>query len=391
MKVTQVYELLNNVVGEVTGKTDLVQEDLSNVIDVGNEIIDTDNVDNYVKKLVNHIGKVIFDDRIYRGNVPSVIMDSWEYGSILEKITADLPKANVNNSWELEDGKTYNQDIFYQPEISAKFFNSKVTFEIPISFSQRQVKESFKSKSQLNGFFSMIFTSVENSMTLQLDNLVMRTINNMIAETIVDDLAETKKPGKVELKTTESGVKAINLLKLYNDNTGENLTKDMAYTNESFIRFSSYIISLYKDRLTKVTTLFNVGKKERFTPKDKSVVVLLSDYARATDVFLNSNTFNNELVKLPSYETVPYWQGIGNSYDFKDVSRIHLKTPNNYEVEVSGIIGVIFDVASIGVTNLDRRVTTNFNAKGEFYTNFYKMDSGYFNDLNENFIVFFIG
>lgn len=388
MKISQIYELLNSTVEEITGRSDLVLEDLSNVVDVGNEIISTDNVDNYVKKLVNHIGKVIFDDRVYKGNVPSVLMDSWEFGSILQKITADLPKAQENESWNLQDGKTYNQDIFYQPKVSAKFYNSKVTFEIPVSFTETQVKESFSNKEQLNGFMTMIFNAVENAMTLKIDSLVMKAINNMTAETMLNELKDVD-TGTIDL--AKSGNKAINLLKLYNDQYGTTLTADKAYTDADFIRYSSYIINLYKDRLTKVSTLFNIGEKERFTAESDLSIVLLSDFASASNTFLASDVFNKDLISLPNFETVPYWQGSGLNYGFNDVSKIHVKTASNEEVDVSGVIGIMFDKRAVGVANLDKRVTTNYNAKAEFYTNFYKLDAGYFNDLNENFIVLFIG
>ena len=386
MKINQIYELLNTTVEEITGQSDLVLEDLSNVVDVGNEIISTDNVDNYVKKLVNHIGKVIFDDRVYKGNVPSVIMDSWEFGSILQKITADLPQAQENDSWNLTDGESYNQDIFYQPKVSAKFYNSKVTFEIPVSFTERQVKESFSNKEQLNGFMSMIFNAVENAMTLKIDSLVMKAINNMTAETMLNDLS-----GAEGIDLTTTGNKAINLLKLYNDQYGKTLSVDEAYTDADFIRYSSYIINLYKDRLTKVSTLFNVGEKERFTAESDLSIVLLSDFASASNAFLASDVINKDLITLPNFETVPFWQGSGMSYGFDDVSKIHVKTSSNEDVEVTGVLGVMFDKRAVGVANLDKRVTTNYNAKAEFYTNFYKLDAGYFNDLNENFIVLFIG
>lgn len=390
MKVQQVYELVNTTVQEIMGESVIVQEDLSNIVDVGREIISTNNLDNYVKKLVNHIGKVVFDDRVYRGSVPSVLRDSWEYGSILEKITADIPEAQENESWNLVDGQTYNQDVFYQPKVSAKFFNNRVTFEVPVSFTELQVKESFSNKEQLNGFLSMIFNAVEKAMTIRLDNLVMRAINNMTAETLVDDLYNEDDD---ELDLTVSGVKAINLLALYNAGKAgtEQLEADEAILNPDFIRFASYTISLYKDRMSKISTLFNIGGKERFTPADDVVTVLLSDFSSAVDVFLQSDVFNKELTSLPKHETVPYWQGSGTDYSFEDVSKIHVKTSSGKVVEASGILGVMFDVNAVGVANLDRRVTTHYNAKAEFYTNYYKMDAGYYNDLNENFIVFFIG
>lgn len=391
MKVTQLHTLVNAVTQEILGETGVVAEDLSNVVDIGKTIIDSDNVDNYVKKLVNHIGKVVFVNRLYTGGVPSVLMDAWEYGSILEKISADLPEATINETWALEDKKDYSPDVFYKPSVSAKFFNSKVTFEIPMSFTEIQVKESFSSKEQLNGFISMLTTSIENSMTVKLDALIMRTINNMTAETLVAELNTADEGQPVVIDTTATGVKAVNLLKLYNETVTTALTADNAITDPDFIRFATYQISMYSDRMSKISTLFNVEKAERFTPKDLQHVVLLSDFAKASEVFLKSNTDHAEMVALPKHETVPYWQGSGLAYSFDDVSTINVKTASKADVNVKGILGVIFDRDALGVSNLDRRVTTNYNPRAEFYTNFYKFDAGYYNDLSENFVLFFIG
>ena len=391
MKVTQLHTLVNAVTQEVLGETAVLQEDLSNVVDLGKSIIDSDNVDNYVKKLVNHIGKVVFVNRLYTGGVPSVLMDSWEYGSILEKISADLPEATINETWALEDKKDYSPDVYYKPSVSAKFFNSKVTFEIPMSFTEIQVKESFSSKEQLNGFISMLTTSVENAMTVRLDALIMRTINNMTAETLVAELNTAASGQPVVIDATKTGVKAVNLLKLYNATVTKPLTKANALTDPDFIRFATYQISMYSDRMSKISTLFNVEKAERFTPKDLQHVVLLSDFAKASETFLASNTYNAEKVALPTHETVPYWQGSGVGYGIDDVSTIDVKTSAGNVVKMSGIVGVIFDRDALGVSNLDRRVTTNYNPRAEFYTNFYKFDAGFYNDLSENFVVFFVG
>lgn len=385
MKVEQIYSLMNTVTGEILGKADIVKEDLSNVVDVGTEIFNQSSVDNYVKSLVNHIGKVIFVNRPYAGNAPSVLMDGWEFGSVLEKIQADIPKAVENQSWELTDKQEYKQDIFYKPSVSAKFFNKRVTFEVAMSFTDRQVKESFSSAEQLNGFLSMLYNSVEKSMSIKIDSLIMRTINNMIAETIKSDYA-----GSLTDLTQKSGVKAVNLLYLYNTKYTKTLTAEQAITDADFIRFASYTISLYKDRLSKISTLFNVGGKERFTAGEYLHTILLSDFVSACGVFLQSNTFNKEMVALPNAERVPYWQGSGTDYSFAKTSDINVTCASGEDIAVSGVIGVMFDRDSLGVSNLNRRVTTNYNAKAEFYNNYYKFDAGYFNDLNENFVVFFM-
>ena len=385
MKVEQIYSLMNTVTGEVLGKADIVKEDLSNVVDVGTEIFNQTSVDNYVKSLVNHIGKVIFVNRPYAGNAPSVLMDGWEFGSVLEKIQADIPEAVENESWNLVDKQEYKQDIFYKPSVSAKFFNKRVTFEVAMSFTDRQVKESFSSAEQLNGFLSMLYNSVEKSMSIKIDSLIMRTINNMIAETIKSDYA-----GSLTDLTQKSGVKAVNLLYLYNHKYTKTLTAEQAITDPDFIRFASYTISLYKDRLSKISTLFNVGGKERFTAGEYLHTILLSDFVSASDVFLQSNTFNKEMIALPKAERVPYWQGSGTDYSFAKTSDINVTCASGEDIAVSGVIGVMFDRDSLGVSNLNRRVTTNYNAKAEFYNNYYKFDAGYFNDLNEIFVVFFM-
>lgn len=378
MKVTQLKDIVNSATSEVLGKTDVVNDDLSNLVDVGNEIFDTDNVDNYVKKLIDRIGQVIFVNRLYAGGVPSVLMDSWEYGSVVEKISADMPEADENDSWQLQNGKTYSQDTFYQPKVSAKFFNSKVTFDVKLSFTTQQVKESFSNVNELNGFISMLETGVKNSMTVKLDGLIMRTINNMTGQIL----------------NRANGLQKVNLLADYNKMTGQTLTADKALMDKDFLKFASLTIKKYQARITKMSTLFNAGGKARFTTTDNLHTVLLSDFADSAEVYLMSDTYHNDTVSLPNHETVPYWQGSGKSYAFDDISKIDVKidagdkTPK--QVTQTGILGVMFDTNALGVSNLNQRTTTSYNARAEFYTNYYKMDAGYFNDLNENFVVFYI-
>lgn len=395
MDVKQIYQLINSVSGEVLGKTDIVAEDLTGIVDLGTEVFNQNEVDNYVKSLVNHIGKVIFVNRPYAGKVPSVLMDNWEFGSVLEKISADVPEAEVNDTWNLVGGKTYSQDVFHKPTVTAKFFNSKVTFEVPVSITERQVKESFSSAAQLNGFISMIYAAVEKSMTIKADALIMRTINNMIAETVLaDSVAFGGSAGNLTGANLASAstARCVNLLKLYNDKTGAEtpLTAAKAITDPDFIRFASYVMGTYADRLQSISTVFNVGGKERFTPKDMLHVVLLSDFAKAAQTYLYSDTFNRGDVLLPQAETVPFWQGSGQNYEFASTGNINIKESGGKDVEISGVLGVMFDRDALGVCNLDRRVTTNYNAKAEFFNNYYKFDAGYFNDTNENFVVFFI-
>ena len=387
MNVKQIATIMNDVTGTILGKNNIVSEDLSNIVDVGKEILDTGSVDNYVRTLVDRIGKVVFVNKAYKGSAPSVMMDGWEYGSILEKISCELPTAEENESWNLQDGHEYKQDIFHAPKVSAKFFNKKVTFEVDMSFTEMQVKESLGSAEELNGFMSMLVNAIDKSMTIKMDSLIMRTINNMIAETVRNSFTAITD----NVYSSVTSTKAVNLLKLFNDKFGQTLTAEKAITSPEFIRFASLTMSLYRDRMSKISTLFNVGKKERFTAPDALHTILLSDFESAANVYLQSGTFHNELTAMPSAETVPYWQGSGTAYDFSSVSSIDVKVGDKATaIKLSGILGVRFDRDALGVTNISRRVTTNYNAKAEFFNNFFKFDAGYFNDLNENFVVFFV-
>ena len=383
MKVAQIYDIVNTITKEVLGDTAVVNEDLSNIVDVGTQVFDANATDAYVRKLTNQVGKIVFVNRAYSGVVPSVLMDGWEYRSVVEKVRGELPEATENESWELTNGTSYDPNVFYQPTVTVKFYNSKTTFEVPVSITEKQVKQSFQNAEQLNSFISMIYNEVDKSMTIKIDELVMRTIDNFIAETVHAEY------GSAALNT-KSTTKAVNLLKLYNDKFNTELTADKALTTPEFIRFASLIMGTYINRLARISKLFNIEKKSRFTPADKLHVILLNDFVMAADTYLQSDTYHNEFVKLPEASVVPYWQASGQNYDFADISKIDVKDSNGDTVQVTGILGVMFDHEALGVCNIDRRVTTNYNPKAEFFSNWYKFDAGYFNAFDENFIVFFV-
>lgn len=387
MEIRQVYNLVNAATREALGQDVVLNEDLSNTVDIGDRVFNANAMDKYVKSLVNHIGKVIFVNRLYEGAAPSVMMDGWEYGSVLQKVSTGLPEATINETWELQDGQSYDPHIFHAPRgVEAKFYNKYVTFEVDMSFTEEQLKMSFSNAEQLNGFVSMLYTSVENTMTVKLDELIRRTINNMICETLVNEYTSASTLG------SKSGAKAINLLYLYNNTVnagGTPLTKEKAMTTPEFIRYAAYMIKLTHDRMKTMSTVFNVGGQPRFTPKDLSHIVLLSDFASGADVYLQSDTFHNELTKLPNAERVAYWQGSGTDFSFGQVSKIDV-TSQNGAMATDGILGVMFDRWALGVSNVSRKVTSQYTPNAEFFTNFYKYKAGYFNDLNENFVVFFI-
>ena len=384
MQVSQIFEIVNDALKQTDGNLPLLQEDLSNIIDVGNSIFNANSFDNYVKKLVDRIGKVVFVIRPYSGLAPSIYMDSVIWGSVTQKISSAVPEAVENESYELVNGATYDPNQVNLPDVYVKFFSKYVTFEVDRTITERQLRSAFTGVAELDGFISMIFNEISKAFTIAIDNLIMRTINSAIADTLYKDYNSGTE------FTGASHTRAVNLLYLYNQRYSTTLTAAQAVTTPEFVRFASYYMALYSDRLSRVSTLFNVGETQKFTPKEEQHFILLSEFARSADVFLQSDVYHNELTAITKYEVVPYWQGSGADYAFDSTSAINVISGSGNTVTASGILGVMFDRYALGVTNIEQWVNTQYNAKADFINYFYKYKAGYFNDLNENFVVFFV-
>ena len=384
MEMKQIYGIINTVSQEVLGESALVQEDLSNIVDIGTAVFDNNSFDKFVRSLVDHIGRVVFVDRVYRGRVPSLLRDGFEYGAVLEKLACELPEAQENETWELQSGTSYDPNVFIAPVVTAHFYNKKVTFEIQISIVERQFRSAFSSGSQAASFIAMIFNAIENSMTIKLDALIMRAIDNIIAETVYDDFGATAITGG-------SGVKAVNVLYLYNQTVAEAdaLTASNCMQSPAFLRFATNLMSMYKDRLAVESSLFNIDGKPRFTPADRLHFVVLSEFAAGVKSYLQSDTFHDEMVALPEHEVVPFWQGSGTDYAFSNTGKIDVVTASNHNIQVTGVLGVMFDSDAVAVCNMNRYTTSAYNARGMFTNTWFKMDAAYMNSFQENCVVFF--
>ena len=374
MKVTQIAQILNTVNKEVIGESTVVKEDLTNIVDVGREVLGTVDIENYTRSLIDRIGRVVFWDRKYNSTAPDILKDSWEFGSIMEKIRCELPDVEENPSWKLTKGQSYDPFVFNPPSVKAKFFNSKTTFEIPISFVEEQIKSAFTSASEMSRFFAMIENRVIMKMTLCTDSMIMRTINNLIAEKFA------------------ANNNVINLLANYNTEKGTTLKAAKALSDREFLRYACKQINLYSDYLTRASMLFNDKGYVTFTPKENQKIVMLSEFDKSAEVYLYSDTYHNNFVQLAGYTTVPYWQGSGNddNFNFNEISKISVKTASGTDIEKTGVIGVIFDENACAVCNENPRTTSQYNAKGEFINYFHKWDCSYINDTNENCIVFVV-
>lgn len=390
MKMTQIASLVNNAFGEEVLGESLLQEDLSNVVDVGNAVFGVNSVDKVYKKLIDQIAKIIFEDRIYSRAMPDIYRDSYEFGCVVERIKCEMPDANENPSWALNDGESYDPNVFTQATVSATFYTGKTTFEITIpSVAERQVKSAFQNAGQLSAFLSMLMNACKNAMTVRFDGLILRTINSLAGETVYDEFSG-------DASSTASSTKAINLLWEYNElldskeDSPVYLTADTALKDREFLRYANFRIKQITDRLKTLSTMYNVGGRKTFTSDDKLRLVLHTDFVASSEAYMKADIWHEGYIPNPSATVVPYFQGTGAAYDFEDTSMVDIKTGAGHEVKITGLVGVAFDYEACGIANTDTRVTSNYNARAEFTNSWMKADASFFNDLDFNCVVFYM-
>ena len=391
MDVKQVADIVNGMTSELIGDSAIQTEDLSNVVDMGNQIFDNTSYDKFVRSLIDHIGRVMFVNRSYQGSSLALRRDGWEYGAVMEKITeTELPEATENEAWNLTDGASYDNQVFHKPNVAAKFYNKRSVFEVDRSIADMQARSAFSNPTQLNAFVSMLFNGIDKSIEVKLQALSERVINNMIARTFAAEFPSVVNNNYSGM----SGVKAVNLLYTYNQKFSKSLTAAACLYDEDFLKWAAKWIRMYSSRLTKMSTLFNVGGLPRFTPANLQHLILLDNFSTSAEMYLQSDTFHNELVAMPDYIEVPYWQGSGTAYDDDSISKINVtidnENGNTKTLTASGILGVLFDHEACGICCEERRTDTFYNPKGNFTNYYYKQFANYYGDSNENFIVFYV-
>ena len=378
MKAKQIATILTEMYHETTGESAVVLEDLSGVIDGGMTLAElgttltAGGVDNYVKSLIDRIGKVIFRDTpTYNRIVPDIAMDGFEYGSVLEKVRCEVPDYEENKAWALVKGQTYDPFVFNPPSAEVVFYNNKSVFEIDISLTDKQVKESFSSALEMSRFFSIIENRIMFKMNLASDMLAKRILNRLMAEKI----------------STDNNV--VKLLTLYNTANGTDLTAEKAVANADFLKFANQQIMLYSDYIANPSMLYNNAGYVTVTPKDRQKLVVLSQYERNSEVFMQSDTYHDELVKLQGFETIPYWQGTGNnsSMPLSEISKINVKDGTT-EVTGNYIIACLFDKNACALYNKVLETTSQYNAKGRFTNYFHQFEASTMYDASENCVVF---
>lgn len=388
MQVNQIATILNDVFDEIIGESAVINEDLSNIVDVGKVItegtqeISNKDFENYIGKIIDKVGKTIYNDKVYSGHSLGLLRDGWEFGSILEKIRVDVSDYEETDDWNLAD---YTPTVFdfTPPDAQAKYFNKKVTFTLKNSTTRKQFRSAFTSADTMNRFFSALENRIKMKQRVAIDGLEQRTLNNFIAE---------------KLKVNSN---AINILAQYKTEypnattTAENWKQD-----KEFLKYIYREIGIKKKLIERPSMKYNVDGYTTFTTADDLRMYALTDFVQAMESTVYSDTFHENYVKLDGFYEIPYWQGSGTDDSFEERSKISAipasegTKPDGDDtrktINQTGIIFTMIDKNACAVCNEEPNITSIYNPEADFYNWWYKFDCSYFNDLDENGIVFYI-
>ena len=389
MKVTDASAIVNALYKEMTGATDIAVVDASNIVDIGKTLQKVTSVDSIYKSIADKVGKVVVKNKLYTGKFPNLLRDGWEFGSIMETLRVK-PYTAVNDPSHNPSNGSYPLTDYQAGGVVAKYFTDYDNFEFVYWKPTDQLWSAFNSMDEMVRFLGAIEVAVANSLTVRLQGLAKTAINNMIAQTIHADFPNTAS----ENYNANSYARSINVLKLYNDATGSSLTVENCRQSAEFLKFFVKLVMNTYDRLQDMSKIFNIDGEDTFTKAEDINLVVLSTVANDIKVNMQSDVYHKDLVSLPNYETVPYWQASGTSYDESVIGEIKVTIKTGDEttatVELPGILGVMFDKNAIGI-NCEKRKTTTFYHPDLDQTKFFdKYFAQYYNDFSENFVVFYV-
>lgn len=379
MTIHQVATILNGVVEQATGTGGAVATDLSNLVALGDTVLSSDSTrDNFLNTLVDRIGRVVISAREYNGHKNTLLMDTFQFGAVMEKIYVKPPIAVDAPQFGLSEDESVNQFVVKKPDANVKYFSDRNVYEIDITIPDYQLESAFTSAEQMTAFIDAIFMAVENAKRMREDATTAITYANCIGENIA-----YSKTGEAK------GTHVVNLLTDYNTATGGTLTAEAAMRDFEFLQYATATLQKYVDFIAEMSTQFNTEQYYRHTPREYARLTVLKEFAKNCDVYLRSATYHDNLVTLPNYDEVAFWQGAGD-YTFSSTSAINITTSSGTEVAQRGIVALLTDFEAMGVMVDYKRVRSVRNEKGEYTNYFYKTDVRSFCDMSENSIVFII-
>ena len=383
--ITQIPNIVNDAVADALGKNaSITNLDTTDFVSMGKAIAQFDAYEGFFKSLTNRIVRTVYFVRTYNGSDRKILRDEHEYGAFVQKVYYSNARASDNPTYDYSGtGGAFKQqspfDVEQTVTVEAMVYGGKGTWTLEIVRPIAQIMTAFTSESAMLAFIDGMYTYVNNQFKLEEERLVATAANTAMASCI-------------------NGGKARNLLAEYNTaHAGATLTVAQALESADFLKYASKEISRTIENMGKMSTVFNVDGYETFTDKENMVVEMNTEFAKASDMYLQADTFHNELVALPGFTSVPFWQTSGTRFAFADTSAISVthddfiteQNPNG-NVKQTGIICFLHDIENVAAYFGRRRTWEMYNPRAEVINHGEKAEKGFAVDNHANAMVFYI-
>ena len=381
-----VAELLGADYMEKTG--DFAQLDSYKLTDVGKAVSDVEGgIDKFVKAVLVQRGRLYIESRAYTSELSNIYVDSFDWGGYVERVFFKPQDLIKDEMYALVDGASYDDHVFYEPNVVSKVFEEAKTIMCPISITEDAVKMSFTSWDEMNRFMSGIEQNVRNTIDIGLDAYAHMLVACGIAvsdkaiKTSVHLLTEAIARGIVESGTTAAE----------------------AMESEAFITFAMRRMAEVEAQMHRYTSAYNnhtLGVQAKDVNK-----ILLNDFVQASKFLVKANTYNKDEIGIGNYDTVSAWQSVVNItgqdtadyFAFENNSKIKIKGDatnklgcGTSDITIGNVIGIAYDRMAMGICPFKQKVTSSYTAIADFWNQYYHTLVNYILDTNYPIVAFIV-
>ena len=389
----QLATVLNSIVGQATGVTQITPADESQFISVAHIGLST-GYDPLTTAVSQVLSRTIFSVRPYTAKFRGLQADAVRYGNIVRKLTTIDKPWEDDDRFTLTDGQSIDMYEVNKPMVLETRFTGANTYQKSLTIYRDQLDCAFSSSEEFGRFISMIMQNASDMIEQAKEETARSTVANLIAGTIYQ-----------EANSYTTGC-AINLLKVYEDETGVSLTSSTVQDPQYFAPFARWLFGYLKtlsDRLAERSVLYHQSYAPtggtavpiiRHTPLARQKCYLFSPLLNTVSANVLSTVFYDKYLKLMDHEDVSYWQSISDPMEVTckpgvtDNDFAVVDMTNVSAIDQNNVFGIIFDEDAAGFTQVNEwSASTPFNARGGYTNIFWHFTHRYWNDFTENHVV----
>lgn len=374
---SQVYTILNSAVATAMGR-DAATINAGNFVDFGRSTMAAQtsaNSDAIFGALIDRIAKTAVMNRLYSSKWKGILKNELEYGAVLQRIRVAPMEALEGEHWEINeslDAGELSPFIIHLPDITQTLFSDYKAFEFGITITREQMKTAFTSEGALTSFIEGIYTAIASTIELYIERSARLAVNTFIAE-------------KYNLRAETGKLHAVNLIEQYYLETGETVNEGTCLVDADFLKWVAVYISRIKSEMAEMSKSFVKGDIPTF--EDAPKMIALTQLTAALNTYVTANAYNAERIPALSPDIeVTGWQANGNiriRQTYTDSSGATVTV--NFKP-----MAILYSDRALGATVYDHTTDTIFNPRRRYYNVWEHITNGYYCDLAEPGIVFYI-